>query len=122
MRLRKLFFPLCALPLLVSCLSMKAPRKAGPKAGQVPQPAKRSQNVISRPKLPAADSKKIEQLYYQAVDAYTKDDLAGAGRYLNKIFLLDPLYAPAIELAEKVELAGQKPVRWKGLPAQPVRP
>ena len=108
MRLKKLLFPLCLLPLLVSCRHVMAPR---PVITEKNQPAA----APARPKLSAEDVKKIEQLYYQAVDAYTNDNVAGSDIYLKEIFKLDPSYAPAKELKEKLKLVGtpepQKPAR-----------
>jgi hypothetical protein len=69
-----------------------------------------------RAKLSDGDLKKIERLYYQAVDAYSKDDAAGSNGYLNEIFKLDPSYAPAGELREKLKLTGKTPEPQGGVP------
>lgn len=100
MRPLKLFSLICALPLLASCWYFPAAKTV---RMEKPRP------VQSRAKLSEGDQKKIEQLYYQAVDAYSKDDAAGSDAYLNEIFKLDPSYAPAKELREKLKLTGKKP-------------
>ena len=96
----KLAFLCCALPFLASCWFL-----AEPKTGRT----EKVQAVPVKAKPTAEEVKKIEQLYYQAVDAYTKDDFTGSDAYLKEIFKMDPSYAPAKELKEKLKLAGKKP-------------
>ncbi len=78
-----------------------------PPAVQKPAPAVQKP-APAAPRLSPADQKAIDQLYYQAVSAYTRDDLNTAGQHLEEIFRLDPAYAPAKELREKIRLSGGK--------------
>lgn len=98
---------LAAIFFIFFTLAACAPAKVvAVKAPHAAVPAKKTA-VPLRPS--PANQKAIDQLYYQAVSAYTRNDLNAAGLYLGEIFKLDPAYAPAKELKEKIRLAVQKP-------------
>lgn len=86
--------------LLASCAAPRpaARRGAAPSPAQAPrqQPLTRKQKQL------------LDQLYYQAVSAYSADEIKSAESYLSEIFKLDPSYAPALELRKKIRLAGEK--------------
>ncbi len=56
-------------------------------------------------RLSAEQTKKIEQLYYKAVGAYSNNEMAASGGYLKEIFAIHPSYPPALELKKKISLA-----------------
>ncbi|MFA6435036.1 MAG: hypothetical protein WCW52_10105 [Elusimicrobiales bacterium] len=120
MRSKELLFPLLAFPLLAACGTVAAPVNIKKEPVRVEAPAK--------PRLSPEDAKKVERLYYQAVDAYSMDNLEGAALYLKEISAITSQYAPARELAEKIKLAGQKtatqgtpPASTQSAPTQPSR-
>lgn len=49
------------------------------------------------------DKKRIEKLYYMAVDSYLKNKFSDSSGYLDKIFKINPLNETAIRLREKLE-------------------
>ncbi len=75
-------------PLLAGCAAMRAGGKAAPA-----RPAAR---------LSPEDAKKVERLYYRAVSAYTDNDMKAALGYLDQISKINPSYAPARQLREKI--------------------
>ena len=93
-----------ALSLFLA-LAACAPARVAVRAPVTPAPKKNSQPA---PRPTPADQQAIDQLYYQAVSAYTHNDLNAAGQFLGEIFKLAPAYAPAKELKEKLRLAAPK--------------
>jgi len=92
------------LLLLPAALAMAAacvpPRKAAPvPAAPAAQPARKAIP------LSAEQKKKVEQLYYRAVGAYSNNDLPAASAYLREILAICPNHAEALELREKIRLA-----------------
>lgn len=100
MRTQKLPAVFFILSALAACAPAAAP-VINHRAAQPPRPA-------AAPPLSPADQTAVDQLYYQAVSAYTRDDMNAAGLLLNEIFRLAPAYAPAKELREKIRLAAEK--------------
>ena len=93
--------------LIISlALGACAPSKAVVRTPRPPAPRKSA--PAAQPRPTQADQKAIDQLYYQAVAAYTRNDLAAANLYLGEILKLDPAYPPARELIEKLLLAVPK--------------
>ncbi len=90
------------LPLLLALAACAAPRQAA-KPGRPEVPAARQQQPLT-----LKQKQQVEQFYYQAVSAYSADDIKAASYYLSEIFKLDPSYVPAKELQKKVRLAGEK--------------
>lgn len=101
MRTQKLPAVLLVLAALAACAPASAPVKNHRAAPAPKAPAE-------APKLSPADQTAVDQLYYQAVSAYTRDDLKAAGLLLSEIFKLAPAYAPAKELQEKIRLAAEQ--------------
>lgn len=60
-----------------------------------------------KPGVSSADAKKIEKLYYMAVDAYLKNNYETALGQLEEIFKIDPFNDPARTLSEKIKKAGR---------------
>jgi len=60
-----------------------------------------------KPGLSPSDAKKIEKLYYMAVDAYLKNNYETALKQLDEIFKIDPFNDPARTLSEKIKKAGK---------------
>ncbi|OGR44502.1 MAG: hypothetical protein A2X35_00095 [Elusimicrobia bacterium GWA2_61_42] len=61
-------------------------------------PAKKEAPV----RLSEENTRKVEQLYYKAVGAYTNNELALSLKNLNEISAIHPSYPPALELREKI--------------------
>ncbi|MBI4802499.1 MAG: hypothetical protein HY796_08255 [Elusimicrobia bacterium] len=59
----------------------------------------------TEPKLTPEETKKMEKLYYMAVDLYLKNDFAQASVRLNEIFAINPLNDTARNLEEKIKKA-----------------
>jgi len=60
----------------------------------------------SRPlRLSSQDSQRVEQLYYRAVDAYSRNDMSTARARLDELLAIDPAHAPALELLGKIRKA-----------------
>lgn len=57
------------------------------------------------PKLTPEETKKMEKLYYMAVDSYLKNDFAQASVRLGEIFAINPLNNTARNLEEKIKKA-----------------
>lgn len=80
-------------------------------AGCVPPgkaaPAARAAQAASKkePPLTAEQKKRVDQLYYRAVGAYSNNDMAAASSYIREILSICPSYKDALELREKVRLA-----------------
>jgi len=66
-----------------------------------PQPARKEAAVRLNPE----QAKKVEQLYYKAVGAYSRNDMAAAGAHLKEILSINPAHKPSLELREKIRLA-----------------
>ncbi|MCK5106474.1 MAG: hypothetical protein KAQ76_02830, partial [Elusimicrobiales bacterium] len=49
------------------------------------------------------DKKKVEKLYYMAVDSYLKNKFSDSRKYLNDIFKINPLNETARKLREKLD-------------------
>jgi tetratricopeptide (TPR) repeat protein len=60
-----------------------------------------------KPGISPADAKRIEKLYYMAVDAYLKNNYDAALGQLEEIFKIDPFNDPARTLSEKIKKAGR---------------
>lgn len=93
----KYFAAALACALCAGCLPLD-------KRQQQPQPAAAARKAVPQPT--AEQLKRAEQLYYKAVGAYSANDMAGASAYLKEILAIHPSYAPALELREKIRLAG----------------
>lgn len=70
-----------------------------------PPPPARKEAVVH---LTPEQAKKVEQLYYKAVGAYSRNDMAASDGLLKEILAINPSYKPALELREKVRLAVKK--------------
>lgn len=66
-----------------------------------PPPAKKEAAV----RLSPEQAKKVEQLYYKAVGAYSRNDMAAADAHLKEILAINPAHKPSLELREKIRLA-----------------
>lgn len=53
-------------------------------------------------------AKRVEQLYYKAVGAYSRNDMVAADVLLKEILAINPAHKPSQELREKVRLAVKK--------------
>ncbi len=70
-------------------------------------PARRTAPVknAEHPRLSPEQVREVDRLYYEAVGAYSTNELDSSLAYLKKIFRIDPDYRPARELLEKIRLA-----------------
>lgn len=93
----KYLIPVLACALACACMP---PRKAV-------QPAA-PQRSAAAVKLSPEQLRKVDQLYYKAVGSFSNNDMPAAAAYLKEIFSVNPAHAPALELREKIRLAGQK--------------
>lgn len=83
-----------ALILLCSLFCACAPaRRTAPAKGE------------EHPRLSPGQVREVERLYYEAVGAYSANELDSSRAYLKEIFRIDPDYRPARELLEKIRLA-----------------
>ena len=89
--MRKLI-PLLFLFCAAACL---------PPAKAPPTPAKKETAV----RLTPEQAKKVEQLYYKAVGAYSRNDMVAADALLKEILAVNPAHKPSLELREKIRLA-----------------
>lgn len=87
-KLIPLLFLLCA----AACL---------PPAKAPPPPARKEAAV----RLTPEQAKKVEQLYYKAVGAYSRNDMTAANAHLKEILSINPAHKPSLELREKIRLA-----------------
>lgn len=77
-------------------------------SGACAQPARKAAPPPARPRSEAGarlspeDAKKVDQLYYKAVGAYSNNDLPAALRYLDEISAIDRHFAPAAEMRAKI--------------------
>lgn len=88
----KKLIPLIFLFCAAACL---------PPAKAPPPPAKKEAVV----RLTPEQAKKVEQLYYKAVGAYSRNDMAVANAHLKEILSINPAHKPSLELREKIRLA-----------------
>jgi len=89
--MRKLVPLLLIFACAVACLPPAKP----------PPPAKKEAAV----RLSPEQAKKVEQLYYKAVGAYSRNDMAAADAHLKEILAINPAHKPSLELREKIRLA-----------------
>ena len=68
---------------------------------KAPPPARKEAAV----RLTPEQAKKVEQLYYKAVGAYSRNDMAAADAHLKEILAINPAHKPSLELREKIRLA-----------------
>lgn len=94
----KYFIPVLACALACACLP---PQKAA-------RPAAAPQRAAAAVDLSPEQVKKTDQLYYKAVGAYSNNDLPAAAALLKEIFSINPAHKPALELRERIRLAGYK--------------
>ncbi|PKM98046.1 MAG: hypothetical protein CVU79_05010 [Elusimicrobia bacterium HGW-Elusimicrobia-3] len=66
-----------------------------------PQPVRKEAAV----RLSPEQAKKVEQLYYKAVGAYSRNDMAAADALIKEILAINPSHKPSQELRKKVRLA-----------------
>ena len=66
-------------------------------------PPAEAKKDAAAPRLSPEDAQKVEQLYYQAVGAYSSNDIPAALKYLNEISVINPSYPPASELKGKIK-------------------
>lgn len=71
-----------------------------PPAAPPPPPARKE-----AARLTPEQAKKAEQLYYKAVGAYSRNDMAAADALLKEILAINPAHKPSLELREKIRLA-----------------
>jgi len=90
----KKLIPLIFILACAACLPPAAP----------PTPPKTAVPV----RLTPEQAKKVEQLYYKAVGAYSRNDMTAANAHLKEILVINPAYKPALELREKIRLATKK--------------
>ncbi|OGR67104.1 MAG: hypothetical protein A2X30_06480 [Elusimicrobia bacterium GWB2_63_16] len=86
------------IPLIfaLACAACLPPAKTPP-----PPPIK----TAAPARLTPEQAKKVEQLYYKAVGAYSRNDMTAANAHLKEILVLNPYHKPALELREKIRLA-----------------
>ncbi|OGR77109.1 MAG: hypothetical protein A2X32_07460 [Elusimicrobia bacterium GWC2_64_44] len=58
--------------------------------------------------LSPEQAKLVEQLYYKAVGAYSRNDLGAASAHLKEILAINPAHKPALELRETIRLATKR--------------
>jgi len=64
--------------------------------------------VSWKTEISSQDRKKIEQIYYMAVDSYLKGKYKEAQKYIDEIYKIDPLNENAKKLEEKLKNIGTK--------------
>lgn len=72
-----------------------------PPAKIPPAPARKQ----TAARLTPEQAKKVEQLYYKAVGAYSRNDMAAADARLQEILSINPFHNPSLELRKKIRLA-----------------
>jgi hypothetical protein len=70
-----------------------------------PPPPPPPQKAAAPVRLTPEQAKKVEQLYYKAVGAYSRNDMPAANAHLKEILVINPAHKPALELREKIRLA-----------------
>ena len=70
---------------------------------KAPPPAPARKEAAAR--LTPEQAKRVEQLYYKAVGAYSRNDMATADAQLKEILSINPAHKPSLELREKIRLA-----------------
>lgn len=95
--MRRLYLLLLLPAALAASAACLPPRKAAP--APAAQPARKAIP------LSAEQKKKVEQLYYRAVGAYSNNDMAAASAFIREILAICPNHAEALELREKIRLA-----------------
>ena len=88
----KKLIPLMFLFCAAACLPPAKP----------PPPSARKEAAV---RLTPEQAKKVEQLYYKAVGAYSRNDMAAANAHLKEILSINPAHKPSLELREKIRLA-----------------
>jgi len=88
-------YPLTIIAVFLFCACSLPVRKSPPQA----PPFKKA----TAAGLSAEDANKVESLYYKAVGSYSGNDMAAALGYLKELSVIDPAYAQAEELREKIK-------------------
>lgn len=71
---------------------------------KAPPPARKEAAL----RLTPEQAKRVEQLYYKAVGAYSRNDMAAADAHIKEILAINPAHRPSLELREKIRLATKK--------------
>lgn len=85
------------MPVCLLFLACASPQRAKPAHA----PVHREQKNVLTPE----QSRLVDQLYYKAVGAYSRNDMPAAVSFLGELFRIAPEYPPAVELREKIRLA-----------------
>ncbi|MDA8243561.1 MAG: hypothetical protein M0025_05525 [Elusimicrobia bacterium] len=69
------------------------------------KPAHTPVHMEQKKVLTPEQSRLVDQLYYKAVGAYSRNDMPAAVSFLGELFRIAPEYPPALELRKKIRLA-----------------